>query len=825
MKSFKILLFLAVLLPLSSIAQIYDPVDWKFSQKELSNNEFEVSFAANIEDGWHLYSQHLPNDDGPIATTFYFEGNQNVELLGDVNEPEAIAEYDPNFDMELKFFSKKVVFKQKVKVIGESGTVKGELEFMVCDEKMCLPPELVPFEFNLKPSAQKNTEKTPEPAVKEASGSLMPSSELGSENSFEKDSPGILEPVEFETKIEKTGDFYTLTITADIDEGWHLYSIDLPSDDGPIATEINFIEPSGYELNGKIEVVGEEHTSYDPNFMMELSYYEGKVVFKQKLNPTSAKALVEGEVIFMVCNDKSCIMPPSEEFEFEIEGAENSSAGITEIDKPKKSKAESKSLWAIFLLSFLGGFAALLTPCVFPMIPLTVSFFTKQSKTKAEGVSKGLLYGLSIIVIYVLLGFGITRIFGADALNALSTNAYFNIAFFILLTIFAISFFGAFEITLPSSWVNKVDSASDKGGLIGIFFMAFTLSLVSFSCTGPIIGTLLVEAAVQGGIVGPLIGMFGFSLALAMPFALFATFPGWLNSLPKSGGWLNSVKVVLGFLELALALKFLSNADLVLQAGYITREVFLAAWIGIFLMLSLYLLNVFSLPHDSPLTSISVGRALMATITLIFTIYLIPGLWGAPLKIISGFPPPMFYSESPNGVGSSAQIVSNGNHGDKEQVGEPAHCPHNLNCFHDYDEGMAYAKKVNKPVMLDFTGWACVNCRKMEEQVWSDPRVLERLQDNVVLISLYVDEKLELPKDEQIEVKIGDKTKTLKTVGNKWSYFQATKFKTNSQPYYIILDHAENPMLESAAYDPDIDLFIDWLDRGVEAFEKKGKKG
>jgi len=822
-KSFKILLFLAVLIPLSGISQIYDPVDWKFSQKELSNNEFEVSFSATIEDGWHLYSQHLPSEDGPIATAFYFDDNKNVELLGEVVEPKPIIEYDPNFDMELNFFAKKVTFKQKVKVTNGEGLVKGELEFMVCNEKMCLPPELIPFEFKLKASGKSENAppKTTEPE-KVKSQLTAPANNLSNEI-LADENPGMLDPIDFSISIDKQNGEYILVIKAEIDKGWHLYSINLPSDDGPIPTKINFLEPVGYDLIGEVKVEGEEKSSYDPNFMMDLSYYEGKVIFKQKIKATAKNSTVKGEIVYMVCNDQNCIMPPSEEFEFEIIGDPNSEAIVSEeTSSTKKNKAESKSLWAIFLLSFLGGFAALLTPCVFPMIPLTVSFFTKQSKTKAEGVSKGLLYGLSIIIIYVLLGFGITRIFGADALNALSTNAYFNIAFFIILTVFAISFFGAFEITLPSSWVNKVDSASDKGGLLGIFFMAFTLSLVSFSCTGPIIGTLLVEAAVQGGIIGPLVGMFGFSFALAMPFALFAIFPGWLNSLPKSGGWLNSVKVVLGFLELALALKFLSNADLVLQAGYITREVFLAAWIGIFLMLSLYLLGVFSLPHDSPSTSISVGRALMATITLIFTIYLIPGLWGAPLKIISGFPPPMFYSESPQGVGGSAQIITTGNH--EDEVGEPAHCPHNLNCFHDYDEGMAYAKKMNMPVMLDFTGWACVNCRKMEEQVWSDPRVLERLRENVVLISLYVDEKLELPKEEQIEVKIGDKTKTLKTVGNKWSYFQANKFKTNSQPYYIILDHAENPMLESAAYDPDIDLFIDWLDRGVEAFEKTGVK-
>lgn len=802
-------LLLLLLTQTIATAQIYDPVAWSFAQKEIGNNEFLVSFTAKIEPGWHLYSQNLPSDEGPIATSFYFNTTNGVDLLGKVTEPKPKKEYDPNFDMELTFFDNEVTFTQKIKLTQSTGLIEGELEFMVCNDKMCLPPELVPFKFNI--TTPKNNNKAPPSSNQEA----KPSENPVENNEVLGDEPQIFDPVDFSFSIEKINDVYEVNIAATIEKGWHLYSLNLPSDDGPIATEINFLDIAGYEKIGEVEAIGKEHTGYDPNFLMDIAYYENEVTFKQKVKATSGKATIKGEVYYMACNDVRCITPVSENFEFEIEGSEASSSQI--IEKKEKNKADTRSLWTIFILSFLGGFAALLTPCVFPMIPLTVSFFTKQSKSKAKGITNGILYGLSIIFIYVLLGFGVTFIFGADALNALSTNVYFNLAFFVLLTIFAISFFGAFEITLPSSWVNKVDSASDKGGLLGIFFMAFTLSLVSFSCTGPIIGTLLVEAAVQGGIIGPLVGMFGFSLALAMPFAFFATFPGWLNSLPKSGGWLNSVKVVLGFLELALALKFLSNADLVMQAGYITREVFLAAWIGIFLMLSLYLMGVFSLPHDSPINHISVPRVLLATVSIIFTIYLIPGLWGAPLKIISGFPPPMFYSESPNGVGStSAAVINNSS---SEIVGDPAHCPHNLPCFHDYEEGMAHAKKIGKPVMLDFTGWACVNCRKMEEQVWSDPRVLDRLRNDVVLISLYVDEKLELPKEEQVEVKIGNKTKILKTVGNKWSYFQAEKFKTNSQPYYIILNHQGEPIIEPTAYDPNIEKFIDWLDEGKKAFE------
>jgi thiol:disulfide interchange protein DsbD len=396
-----------------------------------------------------------------------------------------------------------------------------------------------------------------------------------------------------------------------------------------------------------------------------------------------------------------------------------------------------------------------------------------------------------------------------------------NIVFFLLLVVFAISFFGAFEITLPSSWINKTDRASERGGLLGIFFMAFTLALVSFSCTGPIIGTLLFEAF-SGGIKGPLVGMFGFSLALALPFALFAAFPGWLNTLPRSGGWLNSVKVVLGFVELAFALKFLSTADMVWQAGLLKREWFLVSWIAIFGMLTLYLIGAYRLPHDSKSDHIGVPRLFFTLFAFMFTIYLIPGLWGAPLKLISGFPPPPFYSEAPEGFGGKA-IVTSGDvseDGNVPKGADPAHCPFSLNCFHDYEAGLAYAKQVNKPILLDFTGWGCVNCRKMEEQVWSDPRVLEILRNEVVLISLYVDERQKLPEDQQY---ISDVTnKKVRTVGNLWSDFQARHYNTNSQPYYLILGHdSHEPLHEAAAYDPDIEFYISWLKKGIKLFEEQ----
>lgn len=485
--------------------------------------------------------------------------------------------------------------------------------------------------------------------------------------------------------------------------------------------------------------------------------------------------------------------------------------------KPVKDEDDvsGMSVWKIFLLSFASGFLALLTPCVFPMIPMTVSFFTKQSKTKAQGIKNATIYGLSIIGIYVLLGVLVIVTGSAGLLNEMSTDPWFNIAFFILLIIFAVSFMGAFEIRMPNSWVNKADSKADKGGLIGIFFMALVLALVSFSCTGPIVGTLLVEAARTGGMT-PLIGMFGFSLALALPFALFAAFPGWMNSMPTSGGWLNTVKVVLGFLELALAFKFLSNADLAWQAHFLERELFIAIWIGIFLVLGMYLLGFITLPHDSKVERLSVGRALFGTFIFAFVFYMIPGLWGAPLKMINAFPPPMHYSESPFGVGGGGGAATSGPEG--THLG-----PQNLWVFHDLDKAKAYAKKVGKPLFVDFTGHNCVNCRKMEQSVWGEPGVLEKLQDKVVVVSLYVDEDVDLPKSQQKTVSVNGRKMKIKTVGDKWGLYQIEKYKITAQPYYRMLgpngEDLDNGAASFRNHSKHED-FQKWLDEGLKLYDK-----
>ena len=643
----------------------------------------------------------------------------------------------------------------------------------------------------------------------------------------------IHEPVKWQTSVEKLSDTeYILISKASIDAGWHLYSQDVPKD-GPIPTSFSYGDDGG-----KMKIIGntkeeEGHTVDDPVFNMKIKFFENSATFEQKIEVLEGVSEVNGFVEFMVCDDEKCLPPTEVYLAFNLSMTDPSTVSetsdatdghnneITSVkDKaPAKKLGSSKSLWTLFIIAFFSGFAALLTPCVFPMIPMTVSFFTKQSKSKAAGIRNAIIYGLSIIIIYVLLGILVSVIFGADALNALSTNVWFNIIFFLLLIVFAVSFLGAFEIVLPSSWGTKVDAQADRGGLIGIFFMALALAIVSFSCTGPIVGTLLVEAASGGSQVGPIIGMLGFSLAIALPFALFATFPGWLNSLPKSGSWLNTVKVVLGFLELALAFKFLSNADLVLQLHWLEREVFLAIWIGIFGTLTLYLFGKIQLPHDSPLSNISVGRLSLGLLSLTFVLYMLPGLWGAPLNLISAFPPAQHYSESPYGVGYTKS--GSGGSTSHADIPEGAHlmAPHNILAFNDYYKGLAYAKKVGKPVMIDFTGHACVNCRKMEQNVWAKDKVLKVLKEDVVLISLYVDDKRKLEADEIVDSKLKPE-KQLKYIGQKWSELQTVKYKTNSQPFYVLMDHNEENLIDPVAYTPDVDEYYNWLEKGISKFKR-----
>jgi thiol:disulfide interchange protein len=672
----------------------------------------------------------------------------------------------------------------------------------------------------------------------------------------------ILDPAKWTTALEKKSETtYVLVFNAVIEKDWHLYSQFTP-EGGPLALEITFKDQKGnFNLVGKAKE-SKTSTAYNDIFEVNETFFHDKAQIRQEITLINPKgATVQVELSYQVC--KEVCINQEKKFTFKIPAstvvmvpvvapivADTKEKGANEavekevvaesvvakldtvkeattalklelkesvakvVDSNEDSKSSSqRGLWSIFFIAFLSGFAALLTPCVFPMIPMTVSFFTKQSKTKAAGIRNAIIYGVSIILIYVVLGFVVTWIFGADALNALSTNVYFNIIFFVLLVVFATSFLGAFEIMLPNSWANKVDSQADRGGTIGILFMALALAIVSFSCTGPIVGTLLVDAASKGGIA-PIIGMFGFSLALALPFMLFAMFPGWLNSLPKSGGWLNTVKVVLGFLELALAFKFLSNADLVLQLHLLEREVFIVIWIAVFGALAFYLFGKITLPHDSPLPHISVGRLYFGLVVLAFTIYLIPGLWGAPLKLISAFPPPMEYSESPLGIGSGSN-TSNVVLPEGAKLG-----PHQIVVFDDYEKGLAYAKTVNKPIMLDFTGHACVNCRKMENNVWSENSILPILKNEVVLISLYVDDKRPLPKSEQFVSK--STGSEIETIGDKWTDFMITKYNTNTQPLYVITDLEGNNLnqKQSTISYVGVDEYESWLKEGISNFKK-----
>ena len=656
---------------------------------------------------------------------------------------------------------------------------------------------------------------------------------------FAKGNAQILDPVKWTTQIEKKADGnYLLTFNGVIEKDWHMYS-QFTAEGGSLPLEILFKNQKGnFELIGKTKE-SKTKTAYNDIFEVNETFFEKKAQLTQEIKLLNSKlAKVEVALNYQVCKD-ACInleksftfkipspttdlvdaQPISDTTNTAIDTAavvnQTDAATTVETTPATESTEEEMGLWSIFIIAFFSGFAALLTPCVFPMIPMTVSFFTKQSKSKSAGVRNALFYGISIIVIYVILGVLVTWIFGADALNALSTNVWFNLFFFALLVVFAVSFLGAFEIMLPNSWANKVDSQADRGGVIGILFMALALAIVSFSCTGPIVGTLLVQAASKGGIA-PIVGMFGFSLALALPFMLFAMFPGWLNSLPKSGGWLNTVKVVLGFLELALAFKFLSNADLVLQLHLLEREVFLAIWIAIFGTLALYLFGKISLPHDSPMSNISVGRLSFGLVVLSFTIYMIPGLWGAPLQLISAFPPPMEYSESPLGIGSNSVSSTS-----EKVLPEGAKLgPHQIVVFDDYETGLAYAKTVNKPILLDFTGHACVNCRKMENTVWSDERIQTLLKNEVVLISLYVDDKRELPKNEQtVSTTSGS---SIETIGDKWTDFMISKFKTNTQPLYVLTDlegtslNSKQPTISFVG----IEEYESWLKQGISNFKK-----
>ena len=656
----------------------------------------------------------------------------------------------------------------------------------------------------------------------------------------------IQDPVKFNSELKiLAADEAEIVFTAAIDKGWHVYSTDL-GDGGPISATFNVEKIFGAEVVGKLKPVGKEISTFDKLFEMKVRYFENTAQFVQKLKLTGGAYQLEGYLEYGACNDENCLPPTQVPFQFsgKVEGAAKEAAAATAEMKAETQSAEQETaadtvsvaaiggadgpteinvtdkvdLWKpvinelqslgettsqedmswiyIFITGFAGGLLALFTPCVWPIIPMTVSFFLKRSKDKKKGIRDAWTYGASIVVIYVTLGLAITLIFGASALNALSTNAVFNILFCLMLVVFAASFFGAFEITLPSKWSTAVDSKAEAtSGLLSIFLMAFTLSLVSFSCTGPIIGFLLVQVSTTGSVVAPAIGMLGFAIALALPFTLFALFPSWLKSMPKSGGWMNIIKVTLGFLELAFALKFLSVADLAYGWRILDRETFLALWIVLFALLGFYLLGKIKFPHDDDDSKVSVPRFFMALASLAFAVYMVPGLWGAPLKAVSAFAPPMQTQDF--------NLYNNEVHAK----------------FDDYDLGMEYARQHGKPVMLDFTGYGCVNCRKMELAVWTNPKVSDIINNDYVLITLYVDNKTPLPSPVKI-VENGTE-RTLRTVGDKWSYLQRVKFGANAQPFYVLIDNEGKPLNKSYSYDEDIPKYIEFLQTGLENYKKE----
>ena len=836
-----------LLLALNSFGQILEPVHWGFQPKQVSSDEFDLIFTAKIDDGWTIYSQFLEGEDGPVPTAFYFEAKEkHYTKVGKVEEsPENRKTIHDNvFDMEVTKFYKKATFTQRVKVT-EGKPITGFLEFMTCDNSRCLPPAEIDFSFNTTPT-KNASEETGTPTekkkaeVEEVTGKAVtqttPHEAETTAATNIQEGDGLLEPVKWQLELQPQSDgTHALALKATIDKGWYIYSQTIEGEDGPEPTSVEFAEDANVEVLGKAEEVsGHKVSGFDKVFQMNVTKYKEEVTFLQKIKVADPNKPVNGLVYFMTCDDSRCLPPAEVLFQvIPATGAvligEDAVTGSNEppidknpngptIDKTKAAdcgdapkKEEDKSLLGTFLLGVIGGLLALLTPCVWPMIPLTVSFFTKGAANKSKGLFNAFMYGFYILLVYLLLSapFHLLDSLNPDILNEISTDIWLNIFFFVIFIFFAFSFFGYYELTLPSSWLNKSSSAEGIGGAIGIFFMALTLALVSFSCTGPILGSLLAGtlSSSTGGNPAMLLtaGMAGFGFALALPFGLFAAFPSWLNTLPKSGGWMTTVKVVLGFLELALALKFLSNADLVKHWGLLKIEPFLVLWIIIFLLLGIYLFGKIRFPHDSPLKKVPIPRAILGIASFAFAIYLITGFKyddkaGSlqPLTLLSGLAPPVCYSWL-----------------------YPCECPQNLSCFKNFEEGMTYAKKVGKPVMIDFTGHACVNCRKMEETVWPKLSVYKLLDEDYVLISLYVDEKIELPEEEQVTVELKNgKTRKLRYTGHRWQILQTENFNINSQPYYVLLSPDGTMLNQPVPYTPDVQEYADFLECGLNRFNE-----
>lgn len=866
-------ILLALVAGFSVSAQIYNPVKWKITLTPAGDGNYTFLAKCTIEEGWSVYSQYLANDEGPVATTVNFDEGSHYKLVGKNKESDNAKKiFDKVFEMEVIKFQHSYSIEQKIKVTDPSKPITGYLNFMTCNDERCLPPTDVDFELfatggstgaaDKKPADKKavapenkattNTEAagsvaatekkkiTEETPAEKTSATTSTFSNTGNFNVTGQAVPkSVLKPVKWTFRAEKKAEgSYDIIAEAVIDEGWHIYGPGTHQEGSPVPTSLIVTADASNTLDGKImdqsSARVEEHDKY---FDMQVVKFKHDARITQSIKSSSPKT-VSGSLEFMACDQSRCLAPEFLEFTIDLATGKDVTA-IAETNGPRvdengfldqriqsikttyvaplsncgeKPKEEKGNLLWMFIFGMINGFVALLTPCVFPMIPLTVSFFTKDSKRK--GWENGLWYGISIIAIYVVLGLIITILFGAGSLNELSTNPIANTAFFVIFILFAFSFFGFYEITLPSSWSNKSDAMADKGGMIGIFFMAATLAIVSFSCTGPLIGTALVEASSEG-FLGPLVVMGGFSLALAIPFSLFAAFPSWLNSLPKSGGWMNSVKVILGFAELALAFKFLSIADMTAHWGFLRYELFMGIWVIIALGMAAYMFGWIRFPHDSPNRRIMPLPALLGLLFAGLGIYLATGLLGSKetgtynsLSLMSGLAPPAHYNFF-KPLGEVKQETTG-------QYVSLSKCANNFDCFHDYYEGLAYAREKNKPILLDFTGYGCVNCRKTEEHIWSKELIRRKISDDFVLISLYVDDKLEIDS----VLKSAVTNQKIRTVGQKWTDFQIANFDQNSQPLYVIVSPDERVLTTPRGYDPDVAGYQSFLECGLNTFKE-----
>jgi len=822
-------------------AQIYNPVKWSSASKQISDDEYELTWSAKIDAGWYMYSQYIEGEDGPSPTVITFENAKAIKLIGKNIEGGHIKKmYDEIFAMNITKFTELATFKQKIKVLDDSKPITGYVNFQTCDNSKCLPPTDYEFSFNLKnkkSSGMVDPNKLSDIKIAGATIDKANPEDFGERAPETENNPGISQPVSWKAEISKGNDGSSVvSLIASIDKGWHIYSQDIKGD-GPIPTTFSIDKGFKGEIDKNVvETAKNKKKAFDKFFKIDVTELSGEVKYVFTIRNTEEGRMVYGTADYMACNQEKCV--PLNAY-FKISADKNTieimnspypedgkkvpilgdEAGLfpinnIQLDKPlsqcsatAESDVSKSSMLNIILLGFVGGLIALLTPCVFPMIPLTVSFFTKGSKDKKKGLTNAFMYGFFIFLIYLLLSlpFHLLDSINPNILNDISTNVWLNVGFFVIFMIFAFSFFGYYEISLPSSFSNKVSSAEGIGGVLGTFFMALTLALVSFSCTGPILGSLLAGAlSSDGGAWQLTAGMGGFGLALALPFALFAAFPGWMNSIPKSGGWLTSVKVILGFLEIALAFKFLSNADLVKHWGLLKIEPFLIIWILVAAGMAAYLFGWIRFPHDTKLKKLSPIRGGLGVLSLIAGVYLLSGFrynddtkTFTSLSLLSGLAPPVGYSFI-----------------------HPKECPSNLNCFHDLEEGLSYAKSRNLPVFIDFTGYACVNCRKMEEHVWVKDEVFSILSKEYVVISLYVDDKTPLAPEDQktLTFKTGG-TKKIRTVGDKWAFFQTDNFNNNSQPWYALVTHTGTLLNSPVGYTPEVKDYVNFLQCGLDAYK------